>query len=122
VNTKLPGILKFIVGNRSLETFRRLWQMIQGWECFLYITDGYKVYPCLIDNADHLVCKTAMTRVEGENCRLRHYLARLHRKTEVLFQIDGDVESLSTIADLLSSASPDSWFGLIHSLLGNTKL
>jgi hypothetical protein len=39
----------------------------------------------------------------------------------MLFQIDGDVESLSTIADLLSSASPDSWFGLNHSLLGNTK-
>jgi hypothetical protein len=40
----------------------------------------------------------------------------------MLFQIDGDVESLSTIADLLSSASPDSWFGLNHSLLGNTQI
>ena len=28
-----------------------------------------------------MVCKTDMTRVEGENTRLRHYLARLHRKT-----------------------------------------
>jgi hypothetical protein len=28
-----------------------------------------------------IVCKTYMTRVEGENTRLRHYLARLHRKT-----------------------------------------
>jgi insertion element IS1 protein InsB len=81
VNTKWPGILKFVVGDRSLNTFRCLWQLIQGWTCFLYITDGYKVYPCLIDDADHLVSKTAMTRVEGENCRLRHYLARLHRKT-----------------------------------------
>jgi insertion element IS1 protein InsB len=35
----------------------------------------------LIEDADHLVSKTAMTRVKGENCRLRHYLARLHRKT-----------------------------------------
>lgn len=25
--------------------------------------------------------KTYLTRVEGENTRLRHYLARLHRKT-----------------------------------------
>ncbi|NJK51337.1 IS1 family transposase, partial [Candidatus Gracilibacteria bacterium] len=30
---------------------------------------------------DHLVSKTYMTRIEGENTRLRHYLARLHRKT-----------------------------------------
>lgn len=49
--------------------------------CFLYITDGDRVYPCLIDDGDHLVGKTVMTRVEGENYRLRHYLARLHRKT-----------------------------------------
>ncbi|QJB29635.1 MULTISPECIES: IS1-like element ISArma2 family transposase [Limnospira] len=81
VNTKLPGILKFVIGDRSLLTFTTLWQMIQGWAGFLYITDGYKVYPCLIEDCNHLVSKTAMTRVEGENCRLRHYLARLHRKT-----------------------------------------
>ncbi len=81
MNSHVPGILKFVVGDRSLETFRVLWQVIQGWASFLYITDGYKVYPCLIESGDHLVSKTAMTRVEGENCRLRHYLARLHRKT-----------------------------------------
>ena len=28
-----------------------------------------------------VVSKTYMTRIEGENTRLRHYLARLHRKT-----------------------------------------
>jgi len=31
-------------------------------------------------SGDHIVSKTYMTRVEGENTRLRHYLARLHRK------------------------------------------
>jgi IS1 family transposase len=34
-----------------------------------------------IEDADHLVSKTYMTRVEGENTRLRHYLARLHPQT-----------------------------------------
>ena len=63
-----------VVGARCLTTFMSLWQMIRGWACWLYITDGYCVYPCLIDECDHLVSKTAMTRVEGENCRLRHYL------------------------------------------------
>ena len=42
---------------------------------------GWKVYPRFIESEDHLVSKTYMTRVEGENTRLRHYLARLHRKT-----------------------------------------
>jgi insertion element IS1 protein InsB len=34
-----------------------------------------------IEPEDHLVSKTYMTRVEGENTRLKHCLARLHRKT-----------------------------------------
>jgi insertion element IS1 protein InsB len=24
-----------------------LWKILRGWECFLYVTDGYAVYPCL---------------------------------------------------------------------------
>lgn len=68
-------------GDRSGETFERLWKVVKCWECFFYATDGYAVYPCFIVDGDHIVSKTYMTRVEGENTRLRHYLARLHRKT-----------------------------------------
>ena len=50
-------------------------------QCFFYITDGLKVYPNYIPDGDQIVCKTYMSRVEGENTRLRPYLARLHRKT-----------------------------------------
>jgi len=39
----------------------------------------------------------------------------------LLFQIDGDVESVSAIAHLLPSASPDSLFGLNHSYLSNAE-
>jgi hypothetical protein len=45
------------------------------------VTDGYPVYAGFISNEAHIVSKTYMTRVEGENSRFRHYLARLHRKT-----------------------------------------
>ena len=38
------------------------------------------IFQCC-DSGDHIVSKTYMTRVEGENTRLRHYLARLRRKT-----------------------------------------
>ncbi|MEO1149180.1 MAG: IS1 family transposase, partial [Cyanobacteria bacterium J06638_22] len=57
------------------------WAMVSLWHCFFYVTDGYKVYPQYIPDGDQIVSKTYMTRVEGENTRLRHYLARLHRKT-----------------------------------------
>jgi IS1 family transposase len=81
VNKHIPGILAWVLGDRSSETFKVLWQIISCWHSYFYVTDGYPVYPCFISNEDHIVSKTYMTRVEGENSRLRHYLARLHRKT-----------------------------------------
>lgn len=75
-NTKLDALTL----DRSKETFKPLWKIIQGWECFFYGTDGYAVYPQFIDELDHIVSQPSMTRVEGKNTRLRHYLARLHRK------------------------------------------
>ena len=81
VNHKCSNILEWHLGDRSAKTFEQLWNKIKHWKCFFCVTDGYKVYPIFLPNEDHIVSKIYMTRVEGENCRLRHYLARLHRKT-----------------------------------------
>jgi insertion element IS1 protein InsB len=81
VNHQKQGILLWNIGDRSHQSFEPLWQIIKCWHSFWYVTDGWKVYPMYIEPEDHLVSKTYMTRVEGENTRLRHYLARLHRKT-----------------------------------------
>ena len=70
-----------MVGNRSAKTFEPLWDIVSTWESYFYVTDGYKVYPKFVQDGDQIVSKTYMTRVENENTRLRHYLARLHRKT-----------------------------------------
>ena len=76
-----PGILEWVLGDRSAKTFEPLWEIVKKWQCYFYVTDGWKVYPGFIPDGDQIVCKTYMTRVEAENTRLRHYLARLHRKT-----------------------------------------
>ncbi len=70
-----------MLGDHSVETFKPLWDIVCCWNCYFYVTDGWKVYPRFIDPGDQIVSKIYMTRVEGENTRLRHYLARLHRKT-----------------------------------------
>ncbi|WP_346294473.1 IS1 family transposase [Sphaerothrix gracilis] len=75
------GIWAWTLGDRSAQTFRVLWAQVQFWQCFWYVTDGWPVYPKFIKVADHVVSKPHMTRVEGENSRLRHYLARLNRRT-----------------------------------------
>ena len=71
----------WVLGDHSAETFQPLWKIVEQWQCYFYVTDGWKVYPGFIPDGDQIVCKTYMTRVEGENTRLRHYLARLKRKT-----------------------------------------
>ena len=90
VNHWQPGIILWTIGDqlrwlpkadRSSQTCSNLWLIIKCWHSFWYVSDGYPVYPCFIEPEDHLVSKTYMTRVEGENTRLRHYLARLHRKS-----------------------------------------
>ena len=75
------GILGWVIGDHSSETFRPLWDLVSLWQCYFYVTDGWSVYPQFIPNGDQIISTTYMTRVEGENTRLRHYLARLHRKT-----------------------------------------
>jgi insertion element IS1 protein InsB len=76
------GILGWVLGDRSAQTFKQLWdETVSRWKCYFYVTDGWKVYPIFIPDGDQIVSKTYMTRVESENPRLRHYLARLKRKT-----------------------------------------
>lgn len=82
INHLAPGILAMEIGDRSGRTFDKLWQRIQIWDSRKYFTDGYCIYSIYIPAQKHLVLpKTQLTRVEGENTRLRHYLARLHRAT-----------------------------------------
>ncbi len=82
MNHYSPGITAVEIGDRSGETFEKLWQRVQAWGSRRYLTDGYCVYANYIDPEKHRVLpKTQMTRVEGENSRLRHYLARLQRAT-----------------------------------------
>ena len=76
-----PGILGWVVGDHSAATFRPLWDAISVWQCYFWVSNGNPVYPGFIPDGDQIVSKTYMIRVEGENTRLRHYLARLHRKT-----------------------------------------
>lgn len=70
-----------MLGDHSGETFAPLWEIVNKWKCYFYVTDGWKVDPNFIADGDQIISKTYMIRVEGENTRLRHPKARLHRRT-----------------------------------------
>ncbi len=81
VNHFQAGILDWTVGDRSARTFKPMWERIKVWDCYFWVSDGWKVYDQFLPDEDRIISKTYMTRVEGENTRLRHYLARLKRKS-----------------------------------------
>lgn len=91
VNHKRKGILLWNIGDRSHESFEPIWKVIKCWHSFWYVTDGWKVYPMYIEPEDHLVSKTYMTRVEGENTRLRHCALE---RTDVALQRRIDIRRL----------------------------
>ena len=84
MNHKQPGILAGVIADRSAATFRYLWSIVRCWQCFWYVTDRWSLYPMFIEDADHLVSKTYITRQEGENTRQRHYQARVTPEDIVL--------------------------------------
>ena len=59
LNKEYSEILKYVIGDRSSQTFAKLWQKIKHWNCYFWITDGYKVYPNFIPDGDQIVSKTA---------------------------------------------------------------
>lgn len=51
------------------------------WAVTFWVSNGNPVCPSFMPDSEQIVSKTYMPRLEGENTRLRHYLARLHWKT-----------------------------------------
>ena len=74
-------VLGFAFGRRTIKTVKVLWQQIQHLPTTGYGTDMLKSYENFIPHAKHYAGKIFTTQIESLNCRLRHYLARLHRKT-----------------------------------------
>lgn len=101
VNQAISGILTWVIGDRSSH-FEPLWRIVEDWNCSWHVTDGYVVYKSFIEAKKHIVSKTAMTRVEGENGRLRHDLARLHRQGLCYSKDQRDVEFIAPTTAALS--------------------
>jgi IS1 family transposase len=56
-----PGILGWVLGSHSAQTFEPLWAAVSKWKCYFYVTDGWKVYPNFIPEGDQIISKTYMT-------------------------------------------------------------
>ncbi len=81
VDSIFGKVLGFACGRRTIKTGKIFWQQIKHLPTMGYGTDMLKSYENFIPHAKHCAGKTFTTQIESLHCRLRHYLARLHRKT-----------------------------------------
>ena len=74
-------VFGFVYGRRSIKTARELFKQLRDLPTMGYGTDFRKTYEQLISTALHHQGKTFTTQIKSLSYRLRHYLARLHRRT-----------------------------------------
>ena len=81
MDSTVGKVLGFVYGGRSIKTARELFKQLKGLPTMGYGTDFLKTYEQLIPTTVQHQGKTFTTQIESLNCRLRHYLARLNRRT-----------------------------------------
>ena len=72
----------FVCGDRSRQTFKKLWVKIKDLEVNGFCSDYWKSYSEPIPSETHCEAKAETFTIEGYNARIRHYLARFRRKSK----------------------------------------
>jgi insertion element IS1 protein InsB len=70
------------MGTRGTETGKRLWNAIEGFAKGVVCADYWKAYNEFVPEEQLVQTKAETYTVEGYNSLLRHFLARLRRKTK----------------------------------------
>ena len=73
-------VLGFVCGRRTIKTGKVLWQRLKYLPTMGYGMGMLKGHESFIPHANYCAGKALITQSESLNFRLRHYLARFHRK------------------------------------------
>ena len=71
------------VGDRSVKTFRKFFNKFKHLKGIFY-TDHWDAYAKVIPGEQHVVGKKYTIGIEQNNSNIRHFLARMTRKTKVV--------------------------------------
>jgi len=89
-------VLGFTLGDRSAQTGDKLYQALSCFAVESYYTDYWGAYESVLYEEQHIKRKAETYTVERVNSLLRHYLARLRRRSQ------GYSKSVTMIAYSLS--------------------
>jgi insertion element IS1 protein InsB len=70
------------MGDRSNQTTLRFWNAIRQHLMSSIVSDHYKSYECIIPKEKHVQTMAQTYTVERYNSLLRHFLARMRRKSK----------------------------------------
>jgi insertion element IS1 protein InsB len=71
-----------VLGSRATETGQKLWDSVGHLAAGQVMTDYYAPYEAFVPKEQHTQTKAETFTVEGYNSLLRHFLARLKRKSK----------------------------------------
>jgi insertion element IS1 protein InsB len=74
----------WIIGNRNAKTFRKFYEKLKLPEDVVIYTDDWDVYSKIIPKQNHIIGKQHTIGIEQNNSNIRHYSARMTRKTKVV--------------------------------------
>jgi len=69
------------LGRRDTQTAQGLWDQLEMFDLEHVCTDYYPAYERIVPKDMHVQSKSETAAIERLNSRIRHYLARFHRKT-----------------------------------------
>ena len=82
VNRNTLKLIEFEIGSAEVRTWLNIvFRLEKSYTIKHLCTDGNPVYSYYKFTKKHIITKAETSLVESWNCRLRHYLARLKRKT-----------------------------------------
>jgi insertion element IS1 protein InsB len=82
VDRHAKQFLHCVLGARDTATGQQLWEAVKSNTLHAVMSDYWKPYEHMIPEALHTQSKAETYTVEGYNSLLRHFLARLRRKSK----------------------------------------
>ncbi|OYW90275.1 MAG: IS1 transposase [Alishewanella sp. 32-51-5] len=76
--------IAWVIGNRDVATFRRLYNKVKHLTECVYYTDDWDAFANVLPKDRHIIGKQHTVAIERDNSNTRHHLGRMTRRTKVV--------------------------------------
>lgn len=80
--------IAWVLGNRNISTVQKLYNKVKHLKECIFYTDNWKAFSKVLPKNRHVIGKAHTYTIEQDNSNIRHYLARMTRRTKVVSQKD----------------------------------